>query len=47
MPVITAAVVAAVASPVVAWLQRRGLPRGLAAALVMLAAIALGMGWSC
>ena len=44
MPVITAAVVAAVASPVIAWLQRRGLPRGLAAALMMVAAIALGIG---
>src|SRR6185436_11339866 len=44
MPVITAAVVAAVASPVIAWLQGHGLPRGLAAALMMLAAIALGIG---
>jgi putative heme transporter len=42
MPVITAAVVAAVASPVVGWLGRRHLPRGLAAALLMVSIIALG-----
>jgi putative heme transporter len=41
-PVITAAVVAAVASPVVAWLGRRGLARGLAAALVLVGGIVLG-----
>jgi predicted PurR-regulated permease PerM len=43
MPVITAAVVAAVASPVIAWLGRRGVPRGLAAALLMLSVVVLGM----
>jgi predicted PurR-regulated permease PerM len=43
-PVITATVVAAVASPVIRWLTNRGLARGLAAALFMLAAIAIGIG---
>ena len=42
MPVITAAVVAAVASPVIRWLQRRGVPRGLGAALLLLALLVLG-----
>jgi predicted PurR-regulated permease PerM len=42
-PVITAGVVAAVASPLIAWLSRHGVPRGLAAALLMLAAILLGI----
>jgi putative heme transporter len=42
MPVITAAVVAAVTSPLVAWLARRGLPRGLGAALLLLGVIVLG-----
>jgi putative heme transporter len=41
-PVITAAVVAAVASPMVGWLERRGLARGLAAALFLVGAIVLG-----
>jgi putative heme transporter len=41
-PVITAAVVAAVASPLVAWLGRRGIARGLAAALVLVGGIVLG-----
>jgi predicted PurR-regulated permease PerM len=43
MPVITAAVVAAVASPLIAWLGRHGLPRGLAAALLMLSLVVLGI----
>jgi predicted PurR-regulated permease PerM len=42
LPVIAAGVVAAVASPVVAWLARHRIPRGLGAALLMLAIIALG-----
>ena len=42
-PVIAAGVVAAVASPVVAWLERRGLPRTVGAVLVLLALIALGV----
>jgi putative heme transporter len=44
LPVITAAVVAAVGSPVVSWLHRHGLPRAAGAALLMLAIIALGAG---
>jgi putative heme transporter len=43
-PVITAAIVAAVASPLVRWLHARRLPRGLAAALVLLSFAALGAG---
>jgi predicted PurR-regulated permease PerM len=43
-PLITAAVVAAVAAPLVAWLQRRGVPRLLGAALVLVGAFALAVG---
>jgi predicted PurR-regulated permease PerM len=45
LPLIAAGIVAAVASPLVAWMHRHGLPRGLAAALMMLAIIvgAIGM----
>jgi putative heme transporter len=43
MPVITAGVVAAVASPLIAWLGRHGVPRGLAAALLMLSMVVLGI----
>jgi predicted PurR-regulated permease PerM len=41
-PVITAAVIAAVASPLVGWLERRGLPRGLASALLLVGLVVLG-----
>ena len=41
MPLITAGIIASVASPLVDWLRRRGLPRGIGAALVMLAIIAV------
>jgi putative heme transporter len=41
MPVLTAAVVAAVASPLVGWLERRGLNRGLAAVLLLIGVIVL------
>jgi predicted PurR-regulated permease PerM len=44
MPVITAAVVAAVASPVVAWMHRHGIPRIAGAALLLLGIVALGAG---
>ena len=44
MPVITAAVVAAVASPVVAWMHRRRVPRPLGAALLLVAIVALAAG---
>jgi predicted PurR-regulated permease PerM len=42
-PVITAAVVAAVAAPLVAWLTRHHVNRGLAAALLLVGAIVLGI----
>jgi len=42
LPVIAAGVVAAVASPLVAWLARHRVPRGLGAALILLAIVAAG-----
>ena len=42
-PVLTAAVVAAVASPLIAWLHRRGVPRSLGAALLLLGIVTLGV----
>ncbi|HEX9966673.1 MAG TPA: AI-2E family transporter [Solirubrobacterales bacterium] len=44
LPVITAAIVAAVASPAVDWLQRHRVPRAAGAALVFLAIVALAAG---
>lgn len=46
MPVITAGIIASVASPLVGWMHRRGVPRGIGAALVMvvIVLIALGVG---
>jgi putative heme transporter len=44
LPVITAAVIAAVASPVVGLLARHGLNRGLAAGLLLISLVALGAG---
>jgi predicted PurR-regulated permease PerM len=44
MPVITAAIIASVASPLVDWLSRHRLPRGIGAALVLLAIVALAFG---
>ena len=44
LPLLTAGIVAAVASPLVWWLRKHGIPRGLGAALLMLAIIALGIG---
>jgi predicted PurR-regulated permease PerM len=41
-PVITAAVVAAVASPLVGWLERRGVSRGIGSALLLVGLVALG-----
>jgi putative heme transporter len=41
LPVITAAVLGAVTSPVVDWLQRRGVPRGAATAILLAAAVVL------
>jgi putative heme transporter len=43
-PVITAAVIAAVASPLVAWMNRHRLPRAIAAIIIMLGLIAVGVG---
>jgi predicted PurR-regulated permease PerM len=40
-PVITAAVVAAVASPLVRWLERRGIARGFGAALLLIGLVVL------
>jgi predicted PurR-regulated permease PerM len=41
LPLITAGIIAAVASPLVAWLRRHGVPRGIGAALVLLLIVAL------
>ena len=45
-PVVTAAIVAAVLSPLVAALTRHRLPRAAAAALVFVAVVALGIGFA-
>jgi putative heme transporter len=42
LPVIVAGIVASVASPVVDWLQRHRIPRGIGAALVFLLIVAIG-----
>jgi len=42
IPVITATLIASVTAPIVGWLQRRGVPRGAGAALMLLAIVALG-----
>jgi predicted PurR-regulated permease PerM len=42
LPVIAAAIVAAVASPLVGWLSRHRVPRGAAAGLLLLAVVVLG-----
>jgi predicted PurR-regulated permease PerM len=44
VPVIAAAVIAAVISPLLGWLERRGLSRGLGAALLLLALILIALG---
>jgi putative heme transporter len=44
MPVITAAIIASVASPLVDGLRRHGLPRGIGAGLILLAIVAIGFG---
>jgi putative heme transporter len=44
LPVLTAGIIAAVASPLVAWMQRHRIPRGLGAALVLVAILAVGVG---
>jgi predicted PurR-regulated permease PerM len=45
MPVIVAALFASVASPLLGWLGRHGLPRGLSAGLVLLSIVVLGVGF--
>ena len=44
LPVITAGVVASVASPLVGWLGRHRMPRGLSAALLLVSIVALSAG---
>ncbi len=44
LPVLTAGIVAAVASPLVDWLQRHRVPRGAGAALLLLGIIVVGIG---
>lgn len=44
MPVITAGIIASVASPLVDWMQRRRLPRAIGAALVMVVIVLLALG---
>jgi putative heme transporter len=44
LPVIAAGIVAAVASPVVAWMHGHRIPRGLGAALMLLAIVMVGVG---
>lgn len=44
MPVITAAIIASVAAPLVDWLQRHRIPRGISAAFVLLLIVVLGLG---
>src|SRR3954466_14191245 len=46
-PVITAAVVAAVASPLIAWLKRHPVSRGVGSILVLLGLIAFAVGIVC
>jgi predicted PurR-regulated permease PerM len=45
VPVIVAAVVASVASPLLGWLGRYGLPRGLGAGLLLLSIVVLAAGF--
>jgi len=44
MPVLTAGIIASVASPLVDWLRRHRIPRGLGAGLVFLLIVAIGIG---
>lgn len=44
VPVIVAAIIASVGSPLVDWLERRGLPRALGTVIVFLGLILLGVG---
>lgn len=42
MPVLTAAIIASVTSPLVGWLRRHGVPRAIGAGIVFLAIVAIG-----
>jgi len=42
VPVVTATMIAAVVAPVVAWMQSKGIPRGAAAGLMLLAIVVVG-----
>jgi predicted PurR-regulated permease PerM len=44
MPVLTAAIIASVTSPIVDWLKRHRIPRGAGATIVFLAIVAIGIG---
>ena len=44
LPVLAAGIVAAVSSPLVAWMHGHRIPRGLGAALMLLAIVAVGVG---
>ena len=44
LPVLAAGIIAAVASPLVAWLHGQRIPRGLGTALVLLGIVAVGVG---
>jgi putative heme transporter len=44
LPVLTAGIIASVASPLVGWLRRRGVPRGIGAGMVFLAIIVIAAG---
>lgn len=44
MPVVTAAIVASVTVPIVDWLKRHGVPRGVGAVLVFLGILLIGVG---
>jgi predicted PurR-regulated permease PerM len=44
MPVITAAIIASVAAPIVGWLKRRGIPRGAGAVIVFVVIALIGAG---
>jgi putative heme transporter len=44
LPLITAGIIASVSSPLVDWLRRRGVPRGIGAALILLVIVLLALG---
>jgi predicted PurR-regulated permease PerM len=44
LPVITAGIIASVASPLVDWLRRHGVPRGIGAAVILLVIVLLALG---